>query len=76
MWTNGIRHRGVSPLSFDLASLADRRAAGYDAFMVLDLVEDGGMSSKVKDLYEHDGESFVWVLLFDMRRGSLWRIHL
>lgn len=85
MWSNGIRHRDVSPPNlmyrrdktgqvvgvlndFDLATVMDvptgNERTGTMPFMALSLLDDEALCGQVKHLYEHDAESFIWVLLW------------
>ncbi|KAH7891074.1 hypothetical protein F5I97DRAFT_1799223, partial [Phlebopus sp. FC_14] len=91
LWTNGVRHRDVSPSNlmyrivdgmivgvlndFDLASLGDgvtgTERTGTVPFMALDLLSDEALRGEVKHLYEHDAESFIWVLTWiSLRYGD------
>ncbi|KAH7881687.1 hypothetical protein F5I97DRAFT_1963449 [Phlebopus sp. FC_14] len=90
LWTNGVRHRDVSPSNlmyrivngkivgvlndFDLASLGDgvtgTERTGTVPFMALDLLTEEALRGEVKHLYEHDAESFIWVLTWISLRYS------
>ncbi|KAH7891034.1 hypothetical protein F5I97DRAFT_1790852, partial [Phlebopus sp. FC_14] len=90
LWTNGVRHRDVSPsnlmyrivdgmivgvlIDFDLASLGDgvtgTERTGTVPFMALDLLTEEALRGEVKHLYEHDAESFIWVLTWISLRYS------
>ncbi|KAG2337094.1 hypothetical protein BDR05DRAFT_805008 [Suillus weaverae] len=51
---------------FDLSSTRDtpsgQERTGTVPFMALDLLTKEGIEGKVKHLYQHDAESFIWVL--------------
>ena len=51
---------------YDLSSMKDcptgRERTGTVPFMALDLLLDEAMEGKVEHLYQHDAESFIWVL--------------
>jgi hypothetical protein len=51
---------------FDLSSMKDsptgRERTGTVPFMAFDLLLDKAMEGKVEHLYQHDAESFIWVL--------------
>ncbi|KAH7891061.1 hypothetical protein F5I97DRAFT_1827025 [Phlebopus sp. FC_14] len=51
---------------FDLASLGDgvtgTERTGTVPFIALDLLTDEALRGEVKHLYEHDAESFIWLL--------------
>ena len=51
---------------YDLSSMKDvpagQERTGTVPFMALDLLEDEAIEGKVEHLYQHDVESFVWVL--------------
>ncbi|KAH7891032.1 hypothetical protein F5I97DRAFT_122476 [Phlebopus sp. FC_14] len=90
LWTNGVRHRDVSPSNlmyrivngmivgvlndFDLASLGDgvtgTERTGTVPFMALDLLTEEALRGEVMHLYEHDAESFIWVLTWISLRYS------
>ncbi|KAH7891059.1 hypothetical protein F5I97DRAFT_1827023 [Phlebopus sp. FC_14] len=90
LWTNGVRHRDVSPSNlmyrivngkivgvlndFDLASLGDgvtgTERTGTVPFMALDLLTEKALRGEVTHLYEHDAESFIWVLTWISLRYS------
>lgn len=57
---------------FDLASTEDG-ITGYERtgtipFMALDLLTEDGLAGKIKHVYAHDVESFLWVLLWTCLR--------
>ncbi|KAH7891062.1 hypothetical protein F5I97DRAFT_1964446 [Phlebopus sp. FC_14] len=90
LWTNGVRHRDVSPSNlmyrivngkivgvlndFDLASLGDgvtgTERTGTVPFMALGLLTEKALRGEVMHLYEHDAESFIWVLTWISLRYS------
>ncbi|KAH7891046.1 hypothetical protein F5I97DRAFT_124292 [Phlebopus sp. FC_14] len=90
LWTNGVRHRDVSPSNlmyrivngkivgvlndFDLASLGGgvtgTERTGTVPFMALDLLTEKALRGEVMHLYEHDAESFIWVLTWISLRYS------
>ncbi|KAH7891040.1 hypothetical protein F5I97DRAFT_1976866 [Phlebopus sp. FC_14] len=90
LWTNGVRHRDVSPsnlmyrivdgmivgvlIDFDLASLGDgvtgTERTGTVPFMALDLLTEEALRGEVKHPYEHDAESFIWLLTWISLRYS------
>ncbi|KAH7889059.1 hypothetical protein F5I97DRAFT_1828322 [Phlebopus sp. FC_14] len=90
LWTNGVRHRDVSPSNlmyrivngkivgvlndFDLASLGGgvtgTERTGTVPFMALDLLTEEALTGEVTHLYEHDAESFIWVLTWISLRYS------
>jgi serine/threonine protein kinase len=51
---------------FDLSSTRDtpsgQERTGTVPFMALDLLTEEGIKGQVKHLYQHDAESFIWVL--------------
>ena len=51
---------------YDLSSMKDvptgRERTGTVPFMALDLLDDEAIEGKVEHLYQHDAESFIWVL--------------
>ncbi|KAH7881954.1 hypothetical protein F5I97DRAFT_1970515 [Phlebopus sp. FC_14] len=50
-------------IDFDLASTGGaQRITGAAPFMALDLLTDKALRGEVTHLYEHDAESFIWVL--------------
>ncbi|KIJ16062.1 hypothetical protein PAXINDRAFT_54088, partial [Paxillus involutus ATCC 200175] len=55
---------------YDLASLASsdnplgNERTGTMLFMAIDLLEAAGRDGKVKHLYRHDMESFIWVFVW------------
>ncbi|KAF9235693.1 hypothetical protein BU15DRAFT_37173, partial [Melanogaster broomeanus] len=55
---------------YDLASLASQKdplgneRTGTIPFMAIDLLEAPGQDGKVKHLYRHDMESFIWVFVW------------
>ncbi|KAF9236381.1 hypothetical protein BU15DRAFT_31016, partial [Melanogaster broomeanus] len=55
---------------YDLASLANGKSplgnerTGTIPFMAIDLLEPDGQDGKVKHLYRHDMESFIWVFVW------------
>ncbi|KAH7891055.1 hypothetical protein F5I97DRAFT_1964440 [Phlebopus sp. FC_14] len=59
---------------FDLASLGDgvtgTERTGTVPFMALDLLTEKALRGEVKHLYEHDAESFIWVLTWISLRYS------
>ncbi|KAH7891085.1 hypothetical protein F5I97DRAFT_1923646 [Phlebopus sp. FC_14] len=59
---------------FDLASTSDRATGtertGTVPFMVLDLLTKPALRGDVTQLYEHDAESFIWVLTWISLRYS------
>ena len=51
---------------FDLATVVDG-VTGYDRtgtvpFMAIDLLTEEGLAGKIKHIYAHDAESFIWTL--------------
>ena len=61
---------------YDLSSMKDiptgRERTGTIPFMALDLIEDEAIEGKVVHLYQHDVESFIWVLTWvSLRYGKL-----
>ncbi|KIJ05885.1 hypothetical protein PAXINDRAFT_20885 [Paxillus involutus ATCC 200175] len=78
LWKAGVHHRDVSCenlmkdnlsgvlIDFDLASLATSVGNGRTGtipFMAINLLE-GGQDGKVKHLYRHDMESFIWAFIW------------
>ncbi|KAH7891076.1 hypothetical protein F5I97DRAFT_1841644, partial [Phlebopus sp. FC_14] len=59
---------------FDLASLGDgvtgTERTGTVPFMALDLLTEKALRGEVTHLYEHDAESFIWVLIWISLRYS------
>ncbi|KAG1760929.1 hypothetical protein EDD22DRAFT_731457, partial [Suillus occidentalis] len=63
--TSGGRWIGVL-IDFDLSSTQDtpsgQEGTGTVPFMALDLLTEEAIKGQVKHLYQHDAESFIWVL--------------
>ncbi|KAG2339602.1 hypothetical protein BDR05DRAFT_967788 [Suillus weaverae] len=77
--TSDGRYIGVLN-DFDLSSTRDspsgQERTGTVPFMALDLLTKEGIEGKVKHLYQHDAESFIWVLTWiclRYREGQLLR---
>ncbi|KIK34033.1 hypothetical protein CY34DRAFT_17991 [Suillus luteus UH-Slu-Lm8-n1] len=63
--TSGGRWIGVL-IDFDLSSTQDgplgQECTGTVPFMALDLLTEEAIEGQVKHMYQHDAESFIWVL--------------
>jgi len=61
---------------YDLSSMKDiptgRERTGTIPFMATDLLTPAAINGEVEHLYQHDAESFIWVLTWvSLRYGKL-----
>ncbi|KAG1836239.1 hypothetical protein DFJ58DRAFT_847063 [Suillus subalutaceus] len=63
LWGENVHHRDVSPSNLMVyKTLNGQERTGTVPFMALDLLTKEGIEGKVKHMYQHDAESFIWVL--------------